>query len=118
MPRRRSRPLLVWAAVAVVTLAGWAALTWPLALQPDDIWTVRSSPGARGAPVAGNRPGTLLGGDHLQNAFIQSVVVDNLRELRNPYLDLREGAAGPAPLRTTSLDLPWTPVVAVLWPLA
>jgi hypothetical protein len=104
----------VWAGVALASLAAWAALTWPLAMQMDRIWTV----GRDDAPTALYRPGTLLGGDHLQNAFIQSVMVDNLRHLRNPYLDLREGAAGPAPLKTTSLDLPWTPVVALLWPLA
>src|SRR4029450_10136041 len=57
------------------------------------------------------------GGDHLQNVFIQSVIVDNALALRSPYLDLREGAAGPAPLKTTSLDLPWTALLAVTWPL-
>jgi hypothetical protein len=65
-----------------------------------------------------HRPGAMHGGDHLQNVFIQSVIVDNLRELRSLYLDLREGAAGPRPLRTTSLDVPWTAVLAVAWPLA
>jgi hypothetical protein len=108
----------VWAGVALASLAAWAALTWPLAMQMDGIWTVSGVPDHGDGPAAGYRPGTLLAGDHLQNAFIQSVVVDNLRHLRNPYLDLREGAAGPAPLKTTSLDLPWTPVVALVWPLA
>jgi hypothetical protein len=104
---RRSGRWPVWVGVALASLAAWAALTWPLAIQMDRIWTVSAL----------YRPGTLLGGDHLQNAFIESVVVDNLRQLRNPYLDLREGAAGPVPLKTTSLDVPWTPVVALLWPL-
>jgi hypothetical protein len=108
----------VWAGVALASLAAWAALTWPLAVQMDRIWTVAAPPDRGGGPATPYRPGTLLGGDNLQNAFIQSVMVDNLRQLRNPYLDLREGAAGPAPLKTTSLDVPWTPVVAVLWPLA
>jgi hypothetical protein len=40
-----------------------------------------------------------------------------VRALRSPYLDLREGAAGPSPLRTTSLDVPWTALLAVAWPL-
>jgi hypothetical protein len=104
-----------WVAVAAVTLATWMALTWPLAVRMDGIWSVSPTPALAGKAAG---PDTVRAGDHLQNAFIQSVVVDNLRELRNPYLDLREGAAGPEPLRTSSLDLPWTPVVAVLWPLA
>jgi hypothetical protein len=104
--------------MAAVTLAAWAVLTWPLAVHMDRIWTVALTLDRGDNPAARYQPDMLLGGDHLQNAFIQSVVVDNLRELRNPYLDLREGAAGPAPLRTSSLDVPWTPVLAVLWPLA
>jgi hypothetical protein len=64
-----------------------------------------------------NRPGGMHSGDHLQNVFIQSVVVDDARALRSPYLDLREGAAGPTPLKTTSLDVPWTVLLAVAWPL-
>jgi hypothetical protein len=105
----------VWVAMAVVTLATWAGLTWPLALHLGSIWTVES---AISPPTVHYQPDALVSRDNLQNAFIQSVVIDNLRELRNPYLDMREGAAGPAPLHTTSLDLPWTLVVAVLWPLA
>lgn len=113
--RRRAGRWLVWVAMAVVTLAAWAGLTWPLALHLGSIWTVES---AVGPPTVRYQPDVLVGSDNLQNAFIQSVVIDNLRALRNPYLDLREGAAGPAPLHTTSIDLPWTLVVAVLWPLA
>jgi hypothetical protein len=112
------RRLLAWVAMATVTLAAWAVLTWPLAMNMDRIWTVVLLPDRGGNPAAGYTPDMLVGGDHLQNAFIQSVVIDNLRELRNPYLDLREGAAGPAPLRTSSLDVPWTLVVAAVWPLA
>jgi hypothetical protein len=104
--------------MAVVTLAAWAVLTWPLAAHMGSIWTLYGTPDPGGNPAARYTPDVLVGGDHLQTAFIQSVVVDNLRELRNPYLDLHEGAAGPAPLRTSSLDVPWTPVVAVVWPLA
>jgi hypothetical protein len=110
--------LLAWVAMATVTLAAWAVLTWPLAMNMDGIWTLYGTPDPGGNPAARYAPDMLVGGDHLQNAFIQSVVIDNLRELRNPYLDLREGAAGPAPLRTSSLDVPWTLVVAAVWPLA
>jgi hypothetical protein len=113
--RRRRGRWPVWVAMTAVTLVTWATLTWPLALHLGSIWTVES---AISPPTTRYQPDTLLSSDNLQNAFIQSVVIDNLRELRNPYLDLREGAAGPAPLRTTSMDVPWTLVVAVLWPLA
>jgi hypothetical protein len=103
--------------MAVVTLAAWAALTCPLALHLDGIWAQYATPDPGNNPAARYQPDLFVGGDHLQNAFIQTVVIDNVRHLRNPYLDLYEGAAGPAPLRTSSLDLPWTPVVALLWPL-
>jgi hypothetical protein len=103
--------------MAVVTLAAWAALTWPLALRMDGIWAHHAIRDPGNEPAANYRPELFLGGDHLQNAFIQAVVIDNVRHLRSPYLDLSEGAAGPAPLRTSSLDVPWTPLVALLWPL-
>jgi hypothetical protein len=108
---------LQWVATAAVTLAAWAALTWPMAMHMDRIWTIYGTTGQGSNPAAHYRSDMLISGDNLQNAFIESVVVDNLRELRNPYLDLREGAAGPTPLRTTSLDVPWTLVMAALWPL-
>jgi hypothetical protein len=117
-PGRPSGGALVWVAVAVATLAAWAVLTWPLALHPDHFWTMAGNRASAGQPNFVSRPGSLAGGDHLQNVFIQSVVVDNARELRSLYLDLREGAAGPAPLRTTSLDVPWTVLLALVWPLA
>jgi hypothetical protein len=113
----RSARLLAWVAMAVVTLAAWAALTWPLALRMDGIWAHYAISDPGNDPAARYRPELFLGGDHLQNAFIQTVVIDNVRHLRSPYLDLYEGAAGPAPLRTSSLDVPWTPLVALLWPL-
>jgi hypothetical protein len=103
---------LVWVGMTVVTLAAWATMTWPLAVHMDRIWTVYGTPDPGRNPAARYQAGVLIGGDNLQNAFIQSVVVDNLRELRNPYLDVREGSAGPTPLRTSSLDVPG------LWPLA
>jgi hypothetical protein len=116
--RAARRRLLAWAAMATVTLAAWAVLTWPLAVHMGSIWTLYGTADPGGNPAARYTPEMLVGGDHLQTAFIQSVVIDNLSELRNPYLDLQEGAAGPAPLRTSSLDVPWTLVVAAVRPLA
>jgi hypothetical protein len=116
-----SRPVgtrWTWVAVGLASLAAFVALSWPLARHPDRLWTMTGNPAARGQPNFVSRPGAMAGGDHLQNVFIQSVVVDNLRELRDPFLDPREGTAGPAPLRTTSLDLPWTLLLALVWPLA
>jgi hypothetical protein len=103
-----------WLLVTLVSLAAWVALTWPFTLHlRDSFWDAALT--ARPYPPGTER--ALFAGDHLQNLFIESVVVDNLRALREPYLDLREGAAGPAPLRTTSLDTPWSAVVGLLWPL-
>jgi hypothetical protein len=106
-----------WLGVAVAALLAWAVLTWPLAIHLDHFWTMRGNETARSQPNFSTRPGAMASGDHLQNVFIQSVVVDNLRELRNPFLDLREGTAGLGTLHTTSLDLPWMPLVGLLWPL-
>jgi len=104
--------------MALATLLAWGALTWPLAIHFDHLWTMKGNRAVAREPNFVTRPGTLASGDWLQNVFIESVVVDNLRELRDPFLDPREGAAGPVPLRTTSLDLPWTLVLALIWPLA
>ena len=106
-----------WLGVAVAALLAWAVLTWPLAMHLDHFWTMRGNETARSQPNFSTRPGAMASGDHMQNVFIQSVVVDNLRERRNPFLDLREGTAGLGTLRTTSLDLPWMPLVGLLWPL-
>jgi hypothetical protein len=114
---RRPGRWLEWVATAAITLATWAVLTWPMAMHMGRIWTVYGTTGSGSNPAAFHRGEVLIEGDNLQNAFIESVVVDNLRELRNPYLDPREGAAGPTSLRTTSLDVPWTLVIAALWPL-
>jgi hypothetical protein len=103
-----------WLLVTLVSLAAWVALTWPFTLHlRDSFWDAALTAG----PYPPGTERALFAGDHLQNLFIESVVVDNLRALREPYLDLREGAAGPAPLRTTSLDTPWSAVVGLLWPL-
>ncbi len=101
------------AAAAAVSLA----LTWPLVLHPEQRWSVRlpgPRPGVFGAPPAS----AFAGNDSLQTMHVNRVVIDNVRQLREPYLDLVSGAAGPEPLRTTSLDLPWTAVEALLLPLA
>ena len=116
-PGRRGRAAALLG-VALASLAAFVVLTWPLALHPDHFWTMTGNRAAAAEPNFVSRPGAMHGGDHLQNVFIQSVVVDNVRELRSPYLDLREGAAGPAPLKTTSLDVPWSVVLAAVWPLA
>ena len=108
--------VLVWLGVGAASLAAFVALTWPLALHMDGIWTAYPTPDPGTNPAARYRPDQLIAGDHLQTVFIQSVVVDNLRAVRNPYLDLREGVAGPAPLKTSSLDLPWTLLLAATWP--
>ncbi len=113
-PRRRAT---TWVAVAAASLAAFVVLSWPLARHPDHFWTMAGNREVAAEPNFVARPGAMHGGDHLQNVFIQSVVVDNVRALRSPYLDLREGAAGPAPLRTTSLDVPWTALLAMAWPL-
>jgi hypothetical protein len=104
--------------MALATLVAWTVLTWPLSLHLDHVWTMKGNRSAALEPNFVTRPGALASGDWLQNVFIESVVVDNLRERRDPFLDLREGAAGPRPLRTTSLDVPWTLVFALVWPLA
>ncbi|HET9291728.1 MAG TPA: hypothetical protein VFQ49_11650 [Actinomycetes bacterium] len=113
-PRGRAATFL---AVALASLAAFVVLTWPLARHLDHFWTMTGNRTVAAEPNFVNRPGGMHGGDHLQNVFIQSVIVDNLRALRSPDLDLREGAAGPARLKTTSLDVPWTAVLAVAWPL-
>jgi hypothetical protein len=113
-PRGRA---LAWVAVALASLAVFVVLTWPLALHPDHFWTMTGNRGVAAEPNFVARPGGMHAGDQLQNVFIQSVIVDNARALRSPYLDLREGAAGPTPLKTTSLDVPWTALLAVAWPL-
>ena len=96
-PGRSGGRAAMWVAVALAGLVAFVVLTWPLALHPDHFWTMAGNRGVAAEPNFVNRPGGMHGCDHLQNVFIQSVVVDNLRALRNPYLDLREGAAGPSP---------------------
>jgi hypothetical protein len=104
--------LLAFAVATAVSLT----LTWPLALHPGQRWLVRlpgPRPGQFGAPPAG----TFSANDSLQTMHVNRVVIDDVLHLREPYLDLVSGVAGPEPLRTTSLDVPWTAVQAPLLPL-
>jgi hypothetical protein len=120
VPRRardRAGAWAWWLGVGLASVAVWAVLTWPFAIRLGDLWQWAGDGKSAGQAAFMVRDGSFHSADHLQNIFIDSVVVDNARSLREPYLDLREGVAGPAPLRTTSLNLPWTPVVALLWPL-
>jgi hypothetical protein len=91
-------------------------LTWPLALHPDRLWSVRL-PGPRPGLFGAAPRHTFSANDSLQTMHVNRVVIDNVLHLREPYLDLVSGAAGPEPLRTTSLDLPWTLLEAPLLPL-
>lgn len=119
-PAGEDRPVAgpaLWLGVALASVLAWAVLTWPLPLHFDHFWTMKGNPGSSAEPNFTSRPGSVMSGDFMQTVFIQSVVVDNARDLRNPYLDLREGTAGLTELRTTSLDLPWTPLFALLWPV-
>ena len=108
-PRGRAA---TWAGVVLAGLAAFVVLTWPLTLHPDHFWTMAGNQRVAAEPNFVRRPGGMHGGDHLQNVFIQSVVVDNLRALRNPYLDPREGAAGTTPLKTPPSTCPGPPC----WP--
>jgi hypothetical protein len=105
-----------WLLALAVAVAVSLTLTWPLALHPDQRWLVRlpgPRPGLFGAPPTG----TFSANDGLQTMHVNRVVIDDVLHLREPYLDLVSGAAGPEPLRTTSLDVPWTAVMAPLLPL-
>ena len=103
-----------WLATSLVAVLLTAFFTWPLALHLGGVWK-----GYPKALVPAGRPYVAHYGasDGLQTAYVQTQVLDNLRHLREPYLDLDEGAAGPAPLRTTSLDTPWLVLTALAWPL-
>lgn len=112
-----STPRSQWLWVALATLVVFTVVTWPFVTRLGGLWTVRGQAGIPGETAFLVPDAAFTTGDHMQNVFIDSVVIENFRALREPYLDLREGVAGPEPLRTTSLNLPWTPLIAVLWPL-
>lgn len=115
-PRRRAQRWQ-WLTVALAAVAVFAAVTWPFVVQLNGLWTVRDHASIPGGTSFLVPEDAFTTGDHMQNIFIDSVVIENVLSFREPYLDLREGAAGPEPLRTTSMNLPWTPVIALLWPL-
>jgi hypothetical protein len=121
-PEARGRTAMAWwLGVALAAVASFVVTTWPLATDPGGLWSLRGDARSAGQAAFTARDGALAGTDQLQNVFIDAAVVANLRALREPYLDEREGTAPPAgeePLRTTSLNLPWTPVVGLLAPLA
>jgi hypothetical protein len=112
----RKRPSVPWWLVAL--LAGILAslwVTWPLGSHMTELWSVRLP----GSPQLGATPaGAFSGNDALQTMHVNRVVIDNLLHLREPFVDSTSGVAGPEPLRTTSLDVPWSLVMAPIMPLA
>jgi hypothetical protein len=104
-----------WIAVLVVSVVATLWITWPLPLHMTQLWSVRLPGSAQlGAPP----PAAFSGNDALQTMHVNHAVIDDVLHLREPYLDLSSGVAGPEPLRTTSLDVPWTPVMALIQPFA
>lgn len=114
-PPAKGRPATWWLTALVTAALATLWITWPLALHMTQLWSVTLP----GAPQLGAPPRDAFAGtDALQTMHVNRVVIDDVLHLREPFLDLASGAAGPEPLRTTSLDLPWTPVVALLLPVA
>jgi hypothetical protein len=112
----RKHPSVPWWLIAL--LAGSLAslwVTWPLGLHMTELWSVRLP----GSPQLGaTPPGAFSGNDAIQTMHVNRVVIDNLLHLREPFVDSTSGIAGPEPLRTTSLDVPWSLVMAPMMPLA
>jgi hypothetical protein len=102
----------------IALLAGAAAsvwITWPLASHLPELWSVRLP----GSDQLGASPADAFSGnDALQTMHVNRVVIDNLLHLREPFVDRFSGVGGPEPLRTTSLDVPWSLVMALIMPLA
>jgi hypothetical protein len=114
-PPAKRRPATWWLAALITATVATLWITWPLALHMTQLWSVTLPGSAQlGAPPRDAFAGT----DALQTMHVNRVVIDDLLHLREPFLDQGSGAAGPEPLRTTSLDLPWTPVVALILPFA
>jgi hypothetical protein len=113
-PAKREPPTWWLAALITATVVAlW--ITWPLALHMTQLWMVKLSNSSQlGVPP----PDAFAGTDALQTMHINRVVIDDVLHLREPFLDPVSGAAGPEPLRTTSLDVPWTPVMALIMPFA
>lgn len=111
--KRRSAPWWLIALLSGIVASLW--ITWPLPLHMTELWSVRLP----GSPQLGATPaGTFSGNDALQTMHVNRVVIDNLLHLREPFVDSTSGVGGPEPLRTTSLDLPWSLVMAAVMPLA
>jgi len=115
-PPSRRATAAWWLFALIVAISLTVVATWPLALHMGQLWSVRL-PGTQHGSLAAAPAGSFPGNDALQTMHVNRVVIDNVLHLREPYLDLASGAAGPEPLRTSSLDLPWTPVEALLLPL-
>ncbi len=102
-----------WVATLIAATVATLWITWPLALHMTQLWSVRLP----GSDQLSAPPGDAFSGnDALQTMHVNRVVIDDVLHPREPFLDLVSGAAGPEPLRTTSLDLPWTPVMALIMP--
>ena len=106
--RRRSW----WLATGLVAVLAAVFFTWPLGAHLGGVWQASLR-----EPQHRPHISRYAVNDGLQTMFVQSQVLGNLRHLREPFLDPDEGAAGPAPLRTSSLDVPWIALTAVVWPL-
>jgi hypothetical protein len=112
----RKRPSAPWWLIAL--LAGIVAslwITWPLPVHMTELWSVRL-PGS--LQLGASPMGAFSGNDALQTMHVNRVVIDNLLHLREPFVDSTSGVGGPEPLRTTSLDVPWSLVMAAVMPLA
>ncbi len=114
-PPARRRVATWWLATLIAATVVTLWITWPLPLHMTQLWSVKL-PGSQqlGVPP----PDAFAGTDALQTMHVNRVVIDDVLHLREPFLDQVSGAAGPEPLRTTSLDVPWTPVVALILPFA
>jgi hypothetical protein len=110
----RARERGWWLSTCLVAVLATAIFTWPLGLHLGEVWKgyLHDAPLARKLSVTQYERS-----DGFQTAFVQTQVLDNLRHLREPFLDPDEGAAGPAPLHTTSLDTPWIALTGLVWPL-
>jgi len=114
-PPAKRRLATWWLAALVTATVASLWITWPLALHMTQLWSVMLPGSAQlGAPPRDAFAGT----DALQTMHVNRVVIDDVLHLREPFLDPVSGAAGPEPLRTTSLDVPWTPVMALILPFA
>jgi hypothetical protein len=104
-----------WMAALLVSVVATLWITWPMPIHMTQLWSVRL-PGS--AQLDAPPPEAFSGNDALQTMHVNRAVIDDALHLREPFLDLASGVGGPEPLRTTSLDVPWTPVMALILPFA